>query len=237
MQARRGEIPLLIELISCSFRSLWRDQRGNVTLETILVLPIFAALALFTLSIGKIMINSIHSVSDARTATWMRARLDIEIEKSGFRAGSATLGLANKAAGMDLAPPFCQDGESSGEDEHKDRIIRPDNVVTGIRDSLRVGEGALVDDVFGGSRTEFFRSHCNVIAFPISRYGTRLSVQPVDEEAIVPNRFAWRFDEGSEYDLQCGFDKRSHRNLSRSFGRFDELFPDMFPREQGRSTC
>jgi len=212
------------------------DDKGTTALEFCLILPLFAALAFFVLGTGKALVSSIHSASEARTAAWMQARLGINIATSQYRVAAS-----KKAAGMDIQPPLCRDGEAAGEDYLEDRAEDENFAETIIKKTEVSGDKGFFKSITEATTEDLYRAQCEVFDQKTSRLLSDLNVFIVQENAIVPNRVIWQYDETEagtrRYDIGCGYDNPLYRGFDKNYDRqnFHRMFPDIFPREMSRN--
>ena len=222
---------MFIKRLNSGFKAFRSEDSGTTALEFCLIMPLFAALAFFILGTGKALVASIHSASEARTAAWMQARLDIDIPRSSYRVVAS-----KKAAGMDIQPPLCRDGASEDEDYLEDRA-EGDDYTQQITDKSKVEGDSIFAPVTRATTENFYRAQCEVFDQKTSRLLSDLNVFIVQENAIVPNRVVWRYDEtedgSNKYDIACGYDYALYRGFRdhHSSRRFKEMFPGVFPRE------
>ena len=101
-------------------RLLDEDKGSSSVFEFCFVLPLFASFAFLILGIGKTMIQSIHSMTEARTGAWMEARLSVDIHDDKTVSGLRYREITKKVAGLTILPPLCKNGHNTGDAELDD---------------------------------------------------------------------------------------------------------------------
>lgn len=207
-------------------KSFQKDEAGTTAIEFCLVLPIFAALAFFVLDLTKAQLTAMHGAAEARTAAWMSARLEVEIDGS-YRA------LPKKTAGITLFRPFCENGEDGSSEAQLEDKLPNEDFVGRLQTDSRIEDNGdqmfvkITDDV----GEKFFRSECIVNDFAYSNRGaSRFKFFQIKEKALVPNIKTFRFDETDT--IACGYDQVLLDGLNKDGfnDKMDELFPNLFPR-------
>ncbi len=218
-----GEMSLSIKAHINSFKN---DDAGTTAIEFCLLLPLFAALAFFVLDMSKAQLTALHGASEARTAAWMSARLEVEID-GNYRA------LPKETAGIKLFRPFCDNGADSLSSQHLEDKLPNEDYIAQLQTESRIDDNGdqmfveITDDV----GEKFFRTECIVNDFAYSNRGAkRFEFFKIQEKALVPNVKTFRFDESNT--IACGYDRVLLDGLDQDGfdGEMDALFPNLFPR-------
>ena len=207
---------------------IWLDETGTTAIEFCLMLPIFAALSFFVLDISKAYITALQGSAEARTAAWMSARLEVEID-GNYRA------LPKKVSGITLFRPFCENGNDSLSSNYLEDVLPNEDFVGTLRNSSTLEGDQIFKKITDSVGEKFFRTECVVNDFAYSNRGAkRFKFFKIQEKALVPNIKTFRFDESpkGEYDIACGYDKPLLDGLRKEGfnDELDTLFPNLFPR-------
>ena len=212
--------------INSKFRSFPNDEKGTTAIEFCLLLPLFAAIAFFVLDMSKAQLTALHGASEARTAAWMSARLEVDIGGS-YRA------LPKETAGIKLFRPFCDNGEESLSSEYLEDKLPNEDYVANLQSRSRIEDNGdqMFVEITNDVGEKFFRSECVVNDFAYSDRGpSRFEFFKIQERALVPNVKTFRFDESNT--IACGYDRLLLDGLDTDGfdGQMDALFPNLFPR-------
>ena len=214
-------------------RLLGDDKGSSSVFEFCFVLPLFASFAFLILGIGKTFIQSIHSMTEARTGAWMEARLSVDIHDDQTVSGLRYREITKKVAGLTILPPLCKNGHNTGDAELDDGQA-DGSFISQVRSRTTVDGVSYFGHILANDGTDrLVRTQCEVFGYAETKFMRNVRPFVIYESAVVPNRRTWKFDDWKNdryandpgYDISCGYDEPIRQGLKYSKSSAPDVLP------------
>ena len=210
------------------------DKGSSSVFEFCFVLPLFASFAFLILGIGKTLIQSIHSMTEARTGAWMEARLSVDIHDDQTVSGLRYREITKKVAGLTILPPLCKNGQNTGDAELDDGQA-DGSFISQVRSRTTVDGVSYFGHILANDGTDrLVRTQCEVFGYAETKFMRNVRPFVIYESAVVPNRRTWKFDDWKNdryandpgYDISCGYDEPIRQGLKYSKSSTPDVLPE-----------